>query len=152
MTYSLKLTSTDGLIVVDMTNMNPTFSYDYNNPIIKIPTPKDETLMLTKKNLWSTVTLNLNMNLETVMIDFTENSGFGVNGAPINFATPTTVFEKIIHLAMQPNEKKKKLLVNEEFFGFVEIEGYRISNEAGKKDLVTHHLTLPLVSDEGVEE
>jgi hypothetical protein len=148
MTYSVKITSFDGGVVVDMTNMNPNFSFDFNNPIIKIPTPMDPDRSLDNQSKWKTVTFNLNMCLQTVMIDFTEPSGLGVLGSAPNWSSScSTVFEKIMYLATELNENKKILYINDAVFGLVEIEGYRVSIEAGRKDLVKHTLTLPLVAN-----
>jgi hypothetical protein len=144
MTYSLYLTSYDHTVVVDLTAMNPNFTFDYNNPLIKIPTPwEDMPDDPTKK--WNVVTLNINMSSQTVLLDFTEMSGLGNLGSAVNFDAPVTVFEKMLYLCRQRDEYKKQLWVNDAKFGDVEIEGYRVSIPAGRKDLVQHSVTLVLI-------
>jgi hypothetical protein len=149
MSHVLALSSNEGDIVIEMADMNPTFNFDYNNPVITIPTPFEEVTVNDNLSFWKTVSLNLNMSSQTVIIEFSESSGIGNNGAAPNYFQPVTVFEKIINLTCRPNEKKKILYMNGGFFGFVEISGYRLRNDPGRKDYVIHTLSLAVVSSVG---
>lgn len=151
MTYALKLTGPTGEWEVDLSTMHPNFTFQYNNPIISIPTPMDETDVLNPKNKWSVVTLNLNMSTQTILINFKEQSGLTTNGGTLNLVSPTTTFEKILKLACDYPTEAKKLYINDtsEEFGDVEIEGYNATIPPGGKDYVEHSLTLVLSSPLG---
>jgi hypothetical protein len=147
MTYLLKIADSSGTVSVDMTQMNPNFVFQFSNPIITIPTPMDETNVIGPSATWNVVTMNLNMNTQNVQITFKETSGIGNLGSAVNFVTnPTTVFEKLLHLATDPT--KKKLFINDDaaYFAYVEIEGYNATVSPGGKDFVEHSLNLVLSS------
>ena len=146
MTYLLKIANSGGTVSVDMTAMNPNFTFNFNNPIITIPTPMDETASIGPSSLWSVVTMNLNMNEQTIQINFKEVSGIGNLGSAVNIVTPTTVFEKLMNLAI--DHTKKKLYINDAtaYFAMVEIQGYNATVAAGGKDFVEHSLTFVVAS------
>jgi len=147
MTYLLKITDNAGTLSVDMSAMNPSFTFNFSNPIITIPTPMDEAAPIDAKSKWNVVTMNLNMNTQTINIVFEETSGITVLGSPINWATPTTVFEKLLTMATDPD--KKKLYVNDDSaeFCLCEIKGYNVTVDTGRKDLLKHSLTLVIAAN-----
>jgi hypothetical protein len=157
MTYTLQLRNGDDStkwtgdeITVDFTiAMNPGFTFNFNNPIITIPTPMSEDDVISKTAKWNVVTMNLNMNTQTINIKSTEAGGLTLSGGAINFDTAATmtVFEKLLALCTDP--AKKKLYVNDttEPFALVEIESYTASINPGGKDIVEHSLNLVVSSD-----
>jgi hypothetical protein len=158
MTYLLKIVNGDDSdkwtaneLYVDFTNgLNPSFTFNFSNPIITIPTPMSEDDVISKTAKWNVVTMNLNMNTQTINIEAKESlTGLTLSSGAINFDTAATmtVFEKLLALSM--DSAKKKLYINDssEPFALVEIEGYRASVGAGAKDLIEHSLTLVVSSD-----
>lgn len=147
MTYLLKIENDSGTVSVDMTAYNPNFVFQFSNPIITIPTPMDESA-ITADTKWNVVTMNLNMNTQTIQISFKESATGGIGGSAgvPNFTTPSTFFEKLVVLATTPT--KKKLFINHAttVFAHCEIEGYTATVSPGAKDFVEHSLTLVLSS------
>jgi hypothetical protein len=143
MTYILKITDVNetASTAVDMTHMNPQFSYRFSNPVIVIPTPMSEEWATKSSDIWSTVTISLNMSQVSVTITFKEAGGLvGTGGFDIN--TPVTVFERLMHLSRKAEPKKLFVNNSTDEMAPVAIMAYTAVTNPGQKDIVEHSLTL----------
>lgn len=142
MVYALKITSRDGSTVsVDMTNLNPVYTYSGSNPVAVIPPPTPDTASATAYNNTNAVAINLAMMLTYADITFTSYDGVG----DYDMTALTTIHKKLKYLF--ENSKDYKLLyVNTTTNPTrVHILNYRAVNVAGQKDIVNHSLTCVFV-------
>jgi hypothetical protein len=96
MTTAVILTDNSGGTPVDFTNLNITVSTRFNNPIIKIPTPKQTTDKIGE----NTIPINLKFLSLSYDLSFQLTDGPGT----FDFETPgSTNFEKIMHLSAKSN-------------------------------------------------
>ena len=156
MTYLLKLAGPLGATPtwdIDMTNMNPSWSYRYHNPLIQIPTPAptpdDRTVGTPMTDTWAVVTININMSQSMITIKFKEYGGLTKNNEGANIINPTTVYERMLVLCSEP--KKKRLYINDSVaeFGEVSIISYTADIAPGSKDIIDHSVTLVMSSTMG---
>jgi hypothetical protein len=143
MAATLKITdgSTGSTTVVDMTNLDPKFTYTATNPfiIIKVPNPVDASD--TPINNFNAVCINLAMFAPRISITFTESGGLG--DTPFHLYTRTTNFSKLVYFS-QIDKDKKRLYVNSDYV-WCQIDSYRAQNDAGKKDIVVHYLDVTIL-------
>jgi hypothetical protein len=143
MAYTLKITdgSTGSSVVVDMTNLDPKFSYVANNPFIIIEPPNPATASDTPVDNFNAVCVNLSMFAPRITITFTEYGGLG--DTPFHLSTKTTNFSKLVYFS-QIDKDKKRLYVNSDYV-WCQISSYRAQNDAGKKDIVIHTLDVTIL-------
>lgn len=143
----LKITSTDGSTVsVDMTNLNPTYTYSGTNPQAIIPPPTPDTASSTAYNNTNAVAINLGMMMTYVDVSFTSKDGIGA----YDMTTLDTNHKKLKWL-FEGQKTYKRLYVNDAAnYLRVQILNYRCTNVAGQKDIVNHSLTMVLVGGDSM--
>jgi hypothetical protein len=141
---TLKLTSDDGLVSIDMSSMGAGVSFIGNNPYIIVEPPAPSTASNIAYENFNAVVINLAMFAPRVSISFTEKTGLGTD--PFNLSARTTIFSKLLYL-FQTDKGKKKLYINSSSnYLYCQISAYRANNISGQKDIVNHSLDLVLVS------
>lgn len=147
MTYMLKLVENcvTTPVEIDFTSLNPTFTFNYSNPVISINMPKDKNAGSIFDG-WNSVIINLNMCSVTVTIEWMDLAGVGVAGAIPAEDAPTTTFEKMMYFTKQG--LPVVLYINDAGtkFGVATIERWNAKVIAGQKDIVNHSVTLIMTS------
>jgi hypothetical protein len=120
MTQQVKLAL--GTVEVDFSNLGVAVTHRLSNPIIVFDTPR------TDLNTSNSVGINIGFVTEAFDLRFTLTDGLGT----MDWAVPSTNYEKIFHMAYQRNPKV--LTINDKTMT-VHIETVNLPYEAGKKDL-----------------
>lgn len=156
----LKLTDGTGSISINMTNMNPSFTFTGTNPFIQIDPPQPITSSATAYSNFNSIVVNLAMFAPRISISFTEGPiavktagagggafTMGLGNDPFNLSGISTIFQSLIWMFQIDKNKKKFYLNTASNYLWCHISSYRASVVAGQKDIVNHQLELTLVGE-----
>ena len=146
---------TDDVVTIDMTNMNPTISVSGNNPLIIIEPPAPGPSATATDN-FNAVVVNLGMFAPRINITFTDTGNIACQGStptaedgfgsdPFNQSVIYTTFQRLLYLFQGVKSKKKLYLNHNSNYVYVQISGFRATNVAGQKNIMTFSVDLVLV-------
>jgi hypothetical protein len=111
-----------GSVTVDFTNLNVKVTHRISNPFITVDTPR---VNLLESN---TIVVNIGFVTEAIDLTFILTDGIGT----LNWAQPTTNYEKLFYMAYQGNPK---VLMLDDRLIYCQIENLNLPWEPGQKDL-----------------
>lgn len=144
MSLLLKLTDGSGNYPVDMSDLNPKFTFTGTNPLIVIEPPAPPTASSTAYSNFNAICVNLAMFAPRITISFTETGGLTSN--PFDLTQNSTIWSKLMYLFQIDKNKKRLYVVHATNYLYCQISTYRVTNDAGQKDLLNHTVELVLLS------
>ena len=131
-----------GSVSVDFTNLNPSLTHRFTNPLVAVATPVVSGAALGD----NVIVINLGFSKNQITVNFMAYDGYG----SFNFTTPgSTVYEKLVYMANGTKNAKTITLGSTTLKGH--IDGLDVTFSGGKKNLCTGSFTITLAKDVKME-
>jgi hypothetical protein len=127
-----------------MSDLDPKFTFTGTNPLILVKPPAPLTASSTAYSNFNAICVNLAMFAPRISISFTESGGLTTN--PFDLTQSTTIWSKLMYLFQVNKDKKRLYVVHATNYLYCQIETYRVTSDAGQKDILNHTIELVLLS------